>query len=62
MDNKKKNCLNTINFIIFCDYSMVDQSFRSSQVKQWAIITYKQRKNELPKELPKDVRLRIIGY
>ena len=32
--------------------------FLSSQVKRWAIITYKHGIYELPHELPKDIRVR----
>ena len=32
-----------------------------SQVKRWAIITYKHGIYELPHELPNDLRLRILG-
>ena len=33
----------------------------SSQVNQWAIITYKHGIYELPHELSNDLRLRILG-
>ena len=36
---------------------MFYQIFLSSQVKQWAIITYKHGVYELPHELPKNLRL-----
>ena len=35
--------------------------FFSPKVKQSAIITYKYGIYELPRELPKDLRLRILG-
>ena len=40
---------------------MFYQLFLSSQVKGWAIITYKHGIYELPDELPNDFRLRILG-
>ena len=40
---------------------MFHQSFLSPQVKQLAIITYKHGIYELPRELPNDLRLRILG-
>ena len=43
---------------------MFDQIFLSSQVQRCAIITYKHSKHgiyELPRELPNDLRLRILG-
>ena len=48
----------TISLIIFWDFSMFYQIFLSSQVKRWAIITYKHGINELQNELPNDLRLR----
>ena len=50
-----------ISFIIFEDFSMFYQIFLSTQVKQWAIITYKHSIYELPHELPYDLRLRKLG-
>ena len=35
---------------------MFYQIFLSPQVKRWAIITYKHGINELPQELPKDLK------
>ena len=37
---------------------MLYKIFLSSQVKRWAIITYKHGIYELPHELPKDIRVR----
>ena len=51
----------TISFTIFWDFSMFYQIFLSPQVKRWAIITYKHGIYELPRDLPNDLRLRILG-
>ena len=51
----------TVSFIIFWDFSMFYQIFPSSQLKRWAIITYKHGIYELPHELPNDLRLRKLG-
>ena len=40
---------------------MFCQIFLSPQVKRCAIITYKHGIYELPHELPKDLRLKILG-
>ena len=48
-------------FHIILGLSMFYQIFLSSQVKQWAIITYKHGMYELPQELPNDLILRILG-
>ena len=40
---------------------MFYQIFLSPQVKRCTIITYKHSIYELPHELPKDLRLRILG-
>ena len=40
---------------------MLNQIFLSTQVKRWAIITYKGGIYELPHELPNDLRLKIFG-
>ena len=40
---------------------MFYQIFLSPQVKRWAIINYEHGIYELPHELPKDLRLRILG-
>ena len=40
---------------------MFYQIFLSPQVKLLAIITYKHGINELPHELPKDLRLKILA-
>ena len=53
--------LATISFVIFWDFSMFYQIFFSSQMKRCANITYKHCFYELPHELPKDLRLRILG-
>ena len=53
--------LTTIIFIIFWDFLIFYQSFLSPQVKRYAIITYKHGIYELSDELPKDLRLRILG-
>ena len=50
-----------IIFIIFWDFSMFYQIFLSPQVKQCAIITNKYGIYELPYELRKELRLRILG-
>ena len=39
---------------------MFYQIFLSPQVKRWAIITYKHGIYDLPRELPNDLRLRIL--
>ena len=39
---------------------MFYQIFLLPQVKRWAIISYKHGINELPHELPNDLRLRIL--
>ena len=50
-----------ISFIIFWDFLVFYQIFLSPQVKRWTISTYKHGIYELPKELPNDLRLRILG-
>ena len=40
---------------------MFYQFFFSPQVKRWAIVTCKDGINELPHELPNDLRLRKLG-
>ena len=40
---------------------MLHQIFIYPQLKRWAIITYKHGIYELPHELPKNLRLRILG-
>ena len=50
-----------ISFIIFWDFSVFYQIFLSPQVKRWTISTCKHGIYELPKELPNDLRLRILG-
>ena len=40
---------------------MLDQVFISPQVKQCAIITYKNGIYELSHDLPIDIRLRVLG-
>ena len=39
---------------------MSNQVFLSPQIKRWAIITYKHDIYQLPHELEKDLRLRIL--
>ena len=39
---------------------MFYQIFLPPQVKQWAIVTYKNNIYELPHELPNDLRLRVL--
>ena len=61
-----KSCLlnsnqSAIIFIIFWDFLMFYQIFLSPQVKRCAIITYKHGMYELLHELPKELRLRILG-
>ena len=51
----------TTSFIMFWDFLMFYQIFLSSQVKRYAIITYKHGIYELPHELSNDLRLRILG-
>ena len=50
-----------ISFIIFLEFLMFYQIFLSLQVKQCTIIPYKRGIYELPHELLKDLRLRILG-
>ena len=57
----KKEWSVIISFITFWDFPMFYQIFLSVQVKRCAIITYKHGIYELPHELPKDLRLRILG-
>ena len=40
---------------------MFYQIILSPQVKRWGIITYKHGIYELPRELPNNLRLRILG-
>ena len=40
---------------------MFNQIFFSTQVKRYAIITYKDDIYEFPHKLPNDLRLRILG-
>ena len=40
---------------------MFYKNFLSSQVKQWAIITYKHGIHKLPHKLPNDLRLGKLG-
>ena len=47
--------------IILWDFLMFYQIFLSLQVKRSMIISKKQGVYELPHELPKDLRLRILG-
>ena len=51
----------TIIFITFWGFLMFYRLFFSLQVKQCAIISYKNGVYELPHELPNDVRLRRLG-
>ena len=53
--------LATISFIILWDFSTFYEIFFSSQMKRCANITYKHCVYELLHELPKDLRLRILG-
>ena len=50
----------TIVFIIFLDILIDEQIFFSQQVKRSMIISNKHGVYELPHELPKDLRLRIL--
>ena len=47
--------------IILWDFLMFYQIFLSPQVKRSTIISNKQGVYELPRELPNDLRLRILG-
>ena len=40
---------------------MFYQIFLSPQEKRWAIITYKHGIYQLPRDLPTDLRLKILG-
>ena len=51
----------TIMEIILGDFLMFYQIFLSRQVKQSPIISNNQGVNELPHELPNDLRLTILG-
>ena len=51
----------TIMVIIFWHFLIFDQMFLSPQVKQRVITSNKHGINELPHELPNDLRLRILG-
>ena len=53
--------LSTAPCIIFWDFFVFYQIFPSPQVKQCAIITYKHGIYELPRDLPNDIRPRILG-
>ena len=55
------HCIATMIFIIFWDFLMFYQIFLSPQVTQRAVIIYKHGIYELPRELPNDLRLRILG-
>ena len=48
----------TTMFIIFWDFLMVEQIFFSPQVKRSVIISNKYDIDELPHELPNDLRIR----
>ena len=39
---------------------MFYQNFLSPQVKRWRISNYKHGMHELPRELPNDLRLRVL--
>ena len=54
------NLIPTIIFIIFWDFLMFYQIFLSRQVKRRVIISNKHGTCELPRELPNDLRLRIL--
>ena len=56
-----KKLKSTIMEIILWDFLMFYQIFRSPQVKRSTIISNKQGVYELPKELPNDLRLTILG-
>ena len=51
----------TIVFIIFRDILLFYQIFLSPNVKRWAVIAYKHFIYELPNELPRGLRLSILG-
>ena len=57
----QKKILQTIIFIIFPDFLLFYQIFLPPQAKRWAIITYTHGTYEMHKELPNDLRLRILG-
>ena len=57
----QKKFFQTILAIIFWDFLMFYQIFLSSQVKQIVIISNKHGIYELPHELLKDLRLKILG-
>ena len=61
MNFRLNNFKYTISFATFLDFSIFYQILLSSQMKRWAIITYKHGIYELPHELPNDLRLRILG-
>ena len=56
-----KTLKSTIMEIILWDFLMFYQIFRSPQVKRSTFISNKQGVYELPKELPNDLRLTILG-
>ena len=61
MYDKKFYFLSTILVIIFWDSLMFYQIFLSPQVKRIVIISNKHGIYGLPKELPNDLWLRILG-
>ena len=50
-----------MNCIIFWDFLMFYKILLWTQVKRWAIISYKHDTYELPHELPNDLTLRILA-
>ena len=62
MNQTWENCKKpTISLMIYWDFLMFYQISLSPQVKPRAIITYKYGIYELPNQLLKDLRLRILG-
>ena len=59
MNFRLNNFKYTISFATFLDFSIFYQILLSSQMKRWAIITYKHGIYELPHEFPNDLKLRI---
>ena len=56
------NCLlTTIICMVIWNFLMFYQIFLSLQLKRCAVITYKHGIYKLPKELPSNLRLRILG-
>ena len=53
--------LETIIFTIFLGFLMFEQVFLSPQVKRCMIITYRHGMYKFSRELPHDLKFRILG-